>query len=72
MKLMFSLKEAAEATGLSTGVLKSAITQDYSSGGDKKVATRLPRLAAKRPTGSSGYRILATDLQAWLEQLPDA
>lgn len=73
-KLMFTLKEAAEATGFSAEALKLAITQAYDTQSPSRnvTKTRLPRLAAKRPSPASAYRILATDLQAWLEELPDA
>ena len=69
-KLLYSAPEAAEATGLSEVVIKAAIKQSYSSAKERDL-TRLPRLPAKL-AGGNAYRILATDLQAWLEQLPDA
>ena len=69
-KLLYSAPEAAEDTGLSEVVIKAAIKQSYSSAKERDL-TRLPRLPAKL-AGGNAYRILATDLQAWLEQLPDA
>lgn len=74
MKLMLTLKEASSATGLSVEALRLAITQSYDeiSSHRNVTRTRLPRLNAKQPTGSSGYRILTSDLEAWLRTLPDA
>lgn len=69
-KLLYSVPEAAEATGLSESAIKAAIRQTYASARERDLK-RLPRLPAKL-AGGNAYRILATDLQAWLEQLPDA
>lgn len=69
-KLLFTVPEASEATGISEIAIKAAIRQTYASAKERDL-TRLPRLPAKI-AGGNAYRILATDLQAWLEQLPDA
>ena len=70
-KLLLTLEEASQATGISVEALRAAITQDY-TGAKTKHFKRLPRLAAKAPTNRRLYTVLATDLQSWLEQLPDA
>lgn len=57
--LSFTLPEAAKRSGFSVKEVQAAVAR-----GD---------LRAKKATPTSRYRrILLTDLQAWLEQLPDA
>lgn len=70
-KLAYSPKEAAEATGISKNTIYAAIKQTYATVKEAEMK-RLPRLRAKAPTNGRDYRILATDLLAWLDQLPDA
>ena len=61
--LALTLKEAARAVGRSEDHLRRCIR---SNGDDPK----RPHLPAK--TDGRGYLIRVTDLEAWLDQLPDA
>lgn len=62
--LSYTLKTAAEATGLTTTTLSRAIKAG------SLVAKRTSKAADGEPTGS--YVILAADLKAWLEALVSA
>ncbi|WP_216395796.1 hypothetical protein [Arcanobacterium phocae] len=69
-KLAYTLKEAAEATPFSVSTLRKAVTQNY-----RPNERKFPRLNAKAGVAkgnSAAFVILHEDLQAWLEQLPDA
>lgn len=71
MKVLYTTEEAAEATGLSEVVIRAAINRNYTTAKTKGLKV-LPPLPAKRPLNKPDFFILATDLQAWAEQLPDA
>lgn len=54
-KLAYSIKEAAEAVGVSERTIRNAITDDH--------------LIAFTPTGAGGKKlILADDLRAWVQR----
>ncbi|WP_455951383.1 hypothetical protein [Arcanobacterium haemolyticum] len=66
----YRLEEVSVMTNFSVQDLKLAITQNYETVSNQG-RVRLPRLRAKRGKRRE-YLVLNEDLQAWLEQLPDA
>lgn len=69
MKVLYTVKEAAEATGISQEALLAAIKGKTRTSG-KPSTVVLPRLRARQATGEA-YRITHADLTAWVDQLPD-
>lgn len=67
-RLSYTIKEAAEATGISADVIKAAI---HTTDPERKL--RAKALSVSERTGrASKYVVLRADLEAWLEGLATA
>lgn len=66
-RLAFSVKEAAEVTGMSPDAIKAAIHST-----DPQQKLRAKALSLTKTGRASKFVILPADLQAWLEGLNDA